>query len=149
MQHNPYILVKGNTPWKNFGVLCLTLALCFGLQSAAFASEAKIKAQFDTIAKKLVHDAAKNIMPHKNSKAVTKEDGVFKARYIEIDESNVMTEIHHASGNDYAGTVKYRELFYVCTGSTKAQALAAPCSLERTRSMTEIVAYTKGKWLYH
>ncbi len=137
---------------KSSVALCVALVLLTAfcaLPVHVQAAEAAIEKQLQAIAKKLVRDAAQNVLPKKTQKAVTQEGATFEARYIEIDENSISTELHKGNGNDRVGSIQYKELHYVCVGATKAQALAAPCSLERTRKMTEIVAYTKGKWLYH
>ncbi len=132
--------------------LCLAFMLSLGMllnASVSSASDASIKAQLEAVGKKLVQQAAKNILPHQNNKAVTQEGSAFAARYVDVAEESLVTEMHQAQGNDRVGTIKYTEVHYVCRGATKAAALKAPCTVEKRRNMTEIVAYTKGKWLYH
>ncbi len=129
--------------------MVLTCAVSFMGQDIAHASEARVKAQLDAVATQLVNHAAQNVLPKPSQKAVSQEGGAYVARYIAIDTTNVSTQLHKGQGQDYVGMVKYNELHFICKGASKAEALQAPCSRERTRKMTEILAYTKGKWLYH
>ncbi len=115
----------------------------------AHASDATIASQLQDVGKKLVSQAAKHVLPHKNNKSVTQEGAAYVARYVEIDEKSLVTKLHKAQGSERVGTIKYSELHYVCRGATKEAALNAPCTVEKRRNMTEIIAYTKGKWLYH
>ncbi len=128
--------------------MALVCALCL-TGNLALASDAGVKAKLDTVAATLVRDAAQNLLPKPSNKAVSQEDGYYVARYAAINTQNVVTELMKGQGGDYVGIIKYEEQHFACRGASKAEALKAPCSRERTRKMTEIIAYTKGKWLYH
>ncbi len=139
-----------------FFTMTLTCGLCFASllsviagANPALASEAKVQAQLDKVAATLVQHAAQNLLPKPTKKAVNQENGQFVARYAAIDTANIATELMKGQKGSYVGTIKYTEEYFVCRGASKAEAVKAPCSLERTRKMTEIIAYSKGKWLYH
>ncbi len=134
---------------KRFILQNLACALCFFcLQGMALASDAAMKASLQTAAQRLVQNAANNVLPKQSHKAVVQERGSYAARYVSINTKNVHTEIRKGQGQSYVGIVKYQEQHFVCRGATKAAALKAPCSKERTRNMTEIIPHAQGKWLY-
>ncbi len=132
-----------------FFSMALICGLCLGAATLGMASEASVKAKLDAVAATLVQHASQNLLPKPSKKAVSQEDGYYVARYATIDTAHVSTQLMQGQHGGYVGTIKYTEQYFACRGASQAQALSAPCSLERTRKMTEIIAYTDGKWLYH
>lgn len=108
-----------------------------------------VKQKLDVVGKKLVQDAAKNVTPSVHAKAVTPEGKEFVARYVEVDVASMTTEVRPASGpgGKFIGVIKYMENQYECRGTSKVEALKAPCSMVRSRRMNELIRYD-GKWTF-
>lgn len=113
-------------------------------------TEADIKAKLDTMARQLVVRAANTVSPSKMKKAVSPEGNGYVARYIEIDTTEVVTELIQSTGKKggkYIGSIKYREIQYECRGKSQGEALQAACEKVKVRRMNELVRYD-GKWVF-
>ncbi|MEG1610063.1 MAG: hypothetical protein RR317_02650 [Bilophila sp.] len=109
-----------------------------------------VKAQLDAFAQKHVSRANATLKPNRTLPAVTKEKGVYVARYLEIDVDTLTTEIYPstAPGCSYVGHVVYLEKVYESTGNTKMQAETGTFKHVRARRIREITRYSKGAWVY-
>ena len=120
-------------------------------KSAAKAEESleTVRTKLDDVGKKLVQNASKTVTPNVNAKAVTNEGGAFVARYVEIDGTNLSTEVRESTGagGKYVGVIRYMENHFECRANTKADALKAPCNMVRSRRLTELIRYD-GKWIF-
>ena len=108
----------------------------------------KVKQDLDKIAKTLVNNAAKSIMPSSKAKAVAPDSsGGYVASYVEVDTTDVRTEVlPSAEAGKYVGSIRYVEYQYECPGKSKADALKAECHMVKPRRMNEWIRYEKGKW---
>ena len=151
---------------KNAVALALVGALCCAVAPSAQAAAPQkpatkqaqkgqpesletIQAKLDVVGKKLVNDAARNVTPNAKAKAVAPEDKEFVARYVEVDETSMTTEVRPATGGggQYIGVIKYLENQYECRGKSKDEALKAPCAVVKSRRMNELIRYD-GKWSF-
>lgn len=152
--------------WKNALLLSLAMLLLCGTAALALAaaqkapakaspkattaeSEDVVKQKLDVAGRKLVQDAARTVTPSAKAKAVSQEGGEFVARYVDVDESSMTTEVRPATGpgGQYIGVIKYMENQYECRGKSKDEALKAPCAMVKSRRMNELIRYD-GKWTF-
>jgi hypothetical protein len=109
----------------------------------------KVKLELADIGRNLVSKAAKTIMPNSKSKAVAPSGDGFVASYMEVDASDIRTEvIPSAASGSYVGSIRYVEKRYECPGKNRADALKAECRMVKARRMNELIRYEKGKWHY-
>jgi len=111
-------------------------------------SEATIRAELDKVGKKLAAQASRTVMPSKSSKQVRKVDDGYVATYVQIDTTNVSTEMRPGTGGQYVGVVRYQEQVYECRGKSKKEALSAQCSQTRSRRLSELIRYDGKAWQY-
>lgn len=106
-----------------------------------------VQQKLDVVGKKLVRDAAANVVPNINKKEVTKDKDGYVAKYVAVDTNTLRTEVlpSTGSGGQYVGCIKYVENVYECRGKTRNEALKAPCSVVKSRRMNELIRYD-GKW---
>lgn len=116
--------------------------------SRVLKTEADIRADLDRVAKKLVSQAARTVVPKKSAKEVKKIGNEYIATYIEVDPNAVSTEMNPADKGKYVGFIRYEEKIYECKGSTKAAALKAECLQARSRRLTEMIYFNGKAWHY-
>ena len=109
-------------------------------------SEAQIKAELDQMGHKLAAQSARTLLPNKANKEVKNVGGKWVATYIEVDPNRVSTEMRPGANGQYVGFVRYQERIMECTGSTRAEALKAPCTQVRTRNLNELIRYDGHAW---
>lgn len=110
--------------------------------------EATVRAELDKVGRKLAAQAARTVMPSKSSKQVKQRNKEYVATYVEIDASNVSTEMRPGTGGQYVGVVRYQEKIYECRGKSRAAALKAQCDQIRSRRLSELIRYDGKKWQY-
>lgn len=147
---------------KSFSFLC-RLALCFvfclALCFPSFAAQAAAAAPtMEELQKKLDEFAVKNaksmngcILPSKNKKEVKKNsDGSWTARYLEVDLDSISTTVKKTDNSSimkYSGSLRYQEVEWTCTASTKKAAESGPFVVKRRETVTEpVIKYLKGRW---
>jgi LysM repeat protein len=109
----------------------------------------KVKLELANVGRTLVNNAAKTITPNSKSKAVAPSGDGYVASYMEVDASDIRTEvIPSAASGSYVGSIRYVEKRYECPGKNKADALKAECRMVKARRMNELIRYEKGKWHY-
>lgn len=148
---------------KHLSIFCrsvLCAALCLVLATPALAASAKAPAaSVETLQKSLDDFAVKNaktinacILPSQNKKEITKNaDGSWTARYIAVDLDSVATTVKKSDNPNsimpYSGSIRYQEVEYVCTASSKAAADKGPFTVKRRELITEpVIKYLNGRW---
>ena len=109
-----------------------------GKASKGPKSEAEISAELNTVGHKLAAQAARTVMPSKASKEVRKDGKDYVASYVEVDATNLTTELRPGA----KGKV------YECRGASKKEALSAPCQQVRTRRLNELIRYDGKAWQF-
>lgn len=69
-------------------------------------SEAEISAELDRVGHKLALQASRTVMPSKASKEVRKDGKDYVASYVEVDTSNVTTELRPGASGQYVGFIR-------------------------------------------
>lgn len=111
-------------------------------------SEAEISAELNAVGHKLAAQAARTVMPSKAGKEVRKDGKGYVATYVEVDATNLSTEMRPGAKGQYVGFVRYLERVYECRGASKKEALSAPCEQVRTRRLNELIRYDGKTWQY-
>lgn len=117
-------------------------------RKAGAKSEDTIRAELDSVGRKLVRQASRTVMPSKSSKQVKKVNKEYVASYVEIDTDDVSTEMRPGSAGQYVGVVRYLERMYECRGKSKKAALSATCEQIRSRGVRELIRYDGKAWQY-
>ena len=112
-----------------------------------------VQAKLDQFAKTTIATLNRCVVPSAGKKAVTQNsDGTYTARYIEINPATLTTSYkkpENAGGPlTYIGTMRYEEIEYQCTASSKDGALNGPFAPKKREMMTELIKYINGKWTY-
>ena len=110
---------------------------------------ARIQNQLDSFAKRKLALINQGLRPGKNCKEVTKQNGVFVARYIHVHPETLKTRFRSNTSNPpvrYVGFLQYQEMHYECQAETREKALEGPFSVVRLRNMTEIITYDHRGW---
>lgn len=145
--------------------MALALVLCLALASPALAASAKKSSgkkapeSIEVVQKKLDEFALKNaksinacILPSENKKEFTRnKDGSWTARYISVDVSSMTTSVKKTDNPNsimpYSGSIRYKEIEYICTAPTKDAAGKGPFKAARTEMVTEpVIKYINGRW---
>ena len=111
-------------------------------------SEAEISAELDRVGHKLALQASRTVMPSKASKEVRKDGKDYVASYVEVDTSNVTTELRPGASGQYVGFIRYQEKIYGCRGASKKEALSASCQQVRARRLNELIRYDGKEWQF-
>lgn len=119
-----------------------------GKASKGPKSEAEISAELNTVGHKLAAQAARTVMPSKASKEVRKDGKDYVASYVEVDATNLTTELRPGAKGQYVGFIRYLEKVYECRGASKKEALSAPCQQVRTRRLNELIRYDGKAWQF-
>lgn len=109
-------------------------------------SEAQIKAELDKMGHKLASQSARTLLPNKANKEVRKVGNQYVATYLEVDTSNVSTEMKPGANGQYVGFIRYQERIFECRGATRQAALSAPCTQVRARRLNELIRYDGNTW---
>lgn len=119
------------------------------VSSAGLKGEARIRADLQVTGQQLVGRAARTVMPSKTSRSVRKVGKEYVASYIEVDQSNISTEMRPGSKGQYIGFIRYSEYEYECRAATRQEALTTKqCERIRTRNLNELIRYDGKKWLF-
>ena len=112
-------------------------------------TEAQVAAELTMVGNKLAAQAARTVMPSKASKEVRQDSKGFVASYIEVDASNVTTELRPGASGQYVGFIRYQEKVMECRGKTKHEAITtASCEQVKVRNLNELIRYDGSVWQY-
>jgi hypothetical protein len=112
-------------------------------------TEAQILGELEVTARRLTAQAARTLRPSKAAKEVKKAGGAYVATYVEVDTSNLSTEMRPAGkSGTYVGIIRYSEQVYECRGKDSKTALDAPCTETIKNHRTEMIMYDGKKWQY-
>lgn len=117
--------------------------------TADLKGEARIRADLQVTGQQLVGRAARTVMPSKTSRSVRKVGKEYVAGYIEVDQSNISTDMRPGSKGQYVGFIRYNEYEYECRAATRQEALSTnQCERIRTRNLNELIRYDGKKWQF-
>lgn len=111
-------------------------------------SETEISAELNKVGHKLAAQASRTVMPSVAAKEVRSDGKDFVASYVEVDTSNVTTELRPGAKGQYVGFIRYQEKIYECRGPSKQAALSAPCKQVRARRLNELIRYDGNAWQF-
>lgn len=112
-------------------------------------TEAQVAAELTMVGNKLAAQAARTVMPSKASREVRQDSKGFVASYIEVDASNVTTELRPSATGQYVGFIRYQEKVMECRGKTKQEATTtASCEQVKARNLNELIRYDGSTWQY-
>ena len=112
-------------------------------------TEAQVAAELNMVGNRLAAQAARTVMPSKASKEVRQEGKDHVATYIEVDASNVTTELRPGTSGQYVGFIRYQEKVMECRGKTKQEATTtASCEQVKARNLNELIRYDGSTWQY-
>ena len=112
-------------------------------------TEAQVAAELTMVGNKLAAQAARTVMPSKASREVRQDSKGFVASYIEVDASNVTTELRPGTSGQYVGFIRYQEKVMECRGKTKQEAITtASCEQVKARNLNELIRYDGSVWQY-
>lgn len=109
-----------------------------------------IQAKLDAFAKDFVDRASIYVRPSRSEPQVEKQSAkLVVARYVEIDPSTLRTELIASQQVDFTYIAKliYVEHIYECQAASPKEALAGPFQRVKSRRLTELPRYMKGKWV--
>ena len=85
----------------------------------------------------------------KASREVRQDSKGFVASYIDVDASNVTTELRPGASGQYVGFIRYQEKVMECRGKTKQEAITtASCEQVKARNLNELIRYDGSVWQY-
>ena len=112
-------------------------------------TEAQIAAELTVVGQKLAAQAARTVMPSKASKEVRQDGKDYVASYVDVDASNVTTELRPSSSGQYVGFIRYQEKVMECRGKTRQEAIgSASCQQVKARNLNELIRYDGSSWQY-
>ena len=112
-------------------------------------TEAQIAAELTMVGQKLAAQAARTVMPSKASKEVRQDGKDYVASYVEVDASNVTTELRPSPTGQYVGFIRYQEKVMECRGKTRQEAIgSASCQQVKARNLNELIRYDGSSWQY-
>lgn len=112
-------------------------------------TEAQVAAELTMVGNKLAAQAARTVMPSKASREVRQDSKGFVASYIDVDASNVTTEMRPGASGQYVGFIRYQEKVMECHGKTKQEAITtASCEQVKARNLNELIRYDGSTWQY-
>ncbi len=121
-------------------------------KAGAATGEALVKQQLDAAARDLVGRAQRTVVPSKSKPRMSVSGKKHTATYIAIDDASIFTSLRKGStaATPYTGIIEYTEDQMLCTGATKAKALAADadCTTVKSRRVKELIRYDGKKWEY-
>lgn len=135
-------------------LFAIAFTLCFAVTAEAKTAPkvedpAKVQAQLDSFTSTYIKRSCANVRPSKNTPSVSLRDGKQVATYVELDESSVKTELiaSNQSTFSYMAKIIYLEHVYECSAATPEEAIAGPYRKVKSRRLTELPRYAKGKWI--
>ncbi len=112
-------------------------------------TEAQIAAELTMVGHKLAAQASRTVMPSKASKEVRQVGKDYVASYVDVDASNVTTELRPSPTGQYVGFVRYQEKVMECRGKTRHEATTtASCDQVKARNINELIRYDGSAWQY-
>ena len=112
-------------------------------------TEAQIAAELTMVGNRLAAQAARTVMPSKSAKEVRQDGKDYVASYVDVDASNVTTELHPGATGQYVGYVRYQEKVMECRGKTKQEAITtASCQQVKARNLNELIRFDGSTWQY-
>lgn len=110
----------------------------------------EVKAKLDAFAREHTRKANLTLVPGRSSMSVKKENGLFVARFLEVDIDTMTTEIYSSNtpGCQYVGHIVYLEKTYECTGKNKVEAQQGDFKAVKARRIRELTRYDRGAWQY-
>ena len=112
-------------------------------------TEAQVAAELAVVGQKLAAQAARTVMPSKASKEVRQDGKDYVASYVEVDASNVTTELRPSPTGQYVGFIRYQEKVMECRGKTRQEAIgSASCQQVKARNLNELIRYDGSSWQY-
>lgn len=110
-------------------------------------SESQIKAELDTMGKKLAAQSARTLLPNKSKPEYKQVGGQWIASYIDVDTNHVSTEMRPGANGQYVGFIRYQERFMECSGATRQAAISGGnCKQVRSRNLNELIRYDGREW---
>ena len=101
------------------------------------------------VGNRLAAQAARTVMPSKSSKEVRQDGKDYVASYVDVDASNVTTELRPGAAGQYVGFVRYQERVMECRGKNKQEAITtASCQQVKARNINELIRYDGSTWQY-
>ena len=112
-------------------------------------TEAQVAAELNLVGNKLAAQAARTVMPSKASREVRQDSKGYVSSYVEVDASNVTTELRPGTSGQYVGFIRYQEKVMECRGKTKQEAITtASCEQVKARNLNELIRYDGSVWQY-
>ena len=112
-------------------------------------TEAQVAAELNLVGNKLAAQAARTVMPSKASREVRQDSKGYVSSYVEVDASNVTTELRPGTSGQYVGFIRYQEKVMECRGKTKHEATTtASCEQVKVRNLNELIRYDGSVWQY-
>ena len=109
-------------------------------------SQETVQLKLNSYAQRHVRTMTECLKPGENSKAVEQEGSEFVARYRTVDPSSGSTDVHPGSaGAKFIGLLVYHEVEYENRAPSREVALNGPFVAVKTRKVTEILRYDRGK----
>lgn len=104
--------------------------------------------QFLSFADYWLDKVNRNFPNNATNKVIEEQDGAFVASFVRAEKETMQTEVKPSDSKvvSHVGILRYFERFYSCKGASAEAAMMAPCDLLKQRKMTEIFAYSKGRW---
>lgn len=110
--------------------------------------ETQIAAELDMVGHRLVAQASRTVVPSKAEKEVRQQGKDYVATYVDVDTSNVSTELRPGTKGQYVGFVRYHENVFECRGKSRKEALTASCEQVKSRRLNELIRYDGSSWQY-
>ena len=112
-------------------------------------TEAQVAAELNLVGNKLAAQAARTVMPSKASREVRQDSKGYVSSYVEVDASNVTTELRPGTSGQYVGFIRYQEKVMECRGKTKQEATTTTsCEQVKARNLNELIRYDGSTWQY-
>ena len=112
-------------------------------------TEAQVAAELTMVGNRLAAQAARTVMPSKSAKEVRQDGKDYVASYVDVDASNVTTELHPGATGQYVGFIRYQERVMDCRGKTRQEAMStASCEQVKARNINELIRFDGSTWQY-
>ncbi|MDD3684213.1 hypothetical protein [Desulfovibrio desulfuricans] len=112
-------------------------------------TEAQAAAELTMVGHKLAAQAARTVMPSKSSREVRQDGKDYVGTYIDVDSSNVTTELRPSPTGQYVGFIRYQERVMDCRGKTRQEAMStASCEQVKARNINELIRFDGSTWQY-
>ena len=101
------------------------------------------------VGNRLAAQAARTVMPSKSSREVRQDGKDYVGTYIDVDSSNVTTELRPSPTGQYVGFIRYQERVMDCRGKTRQEAMStASCEQVKARNINELIRFDGSTWQY-